>query len=476
MLPEKFHHLIPSYLVLGKDSPINVLESSFIDVKSRNKRFRTAPPAVQVKDMSINMNSLFQQVIDVNATGIVINVVTEKDSIRINSSIEVPLTTIRIGDWLLHEIFDFIPPPPEQEGLYPRMGTINLTGVKIVSTTVDDKSTTMNEIMIPDEFFYPLYHITNLAGSTDQTLIATVLRKSLIMVLRKHLINDEGFISKSMETFLTNVERSSELVQEATDFIYDKINEWTGMIDNRMNRASDILRRFIAKVEQDWYEAMKGKDGYFTKLHQEATSFWEGIDENLFRARQKVVDALENMEHELNSITINGKDVLPQLSQEVKETWNTIKKDWNQAMKEKDIYFHNLSKEKYSYITKLSQDAVHFWEKNIDETLSRAGRQMYDTFDKMEQEWNLISSKGKDVIPQISKEVKETWEVVLQSLHDAEEDLNVRAKKVEKELEDALGEVTKDAKDSIKKLQDNFSSFLHEWKRINVGNTKKDEL
>ena len=109
VLPEKFHHLIPSYLLIRKDWTMNALESSFIDTKSANQKVRTAPPAVKVKDMSININSLFQQIVDVNATGVEINVVTEQDSIRINSSIEVPLTTIRIGDWLLHEIFDFIP-------------------------------------------------------------------------------------------------------------------------------------------------------------------------------------------------------------------------------------------------------------------------------------------------------------------------------------------------------------------------------
>ncbi len=361
----------------NKGNSINVLETPFIEIasksssKTRTETSPPPPPALQIQDLSItntHNNNVFEPVIAINASNVTINVVIEKDVIEINSAIEVPITVIRVGGWTLDELFAMIPPPPVDEG-YPKLGTVNITNVKIRVIEGDDDGigvTVNNEIVFPDEFFYPLFYLTSLAGvnGTDQTIISTLIKKSIVMVLRKHAMNEEGFISKTMEGFLLNLQKSSELVNVASEFMFDKVQEWSEIIDDGVGRVSRALNKFISKVELDLYNAMKDENNPLSRLSKEAKFAWEGFDNNLSKAGQTVASVLEKIENEFSTLAQNTKkDFVPhidelkksfqevedslhvrarQVEENVEQVISEVTKDTLDGMKKAKKYFNSL--------------------------------------------------------------------------------------------------------------------------------------
>jgi len=362
---QNFEYLSPRYIFLDKDERINVLESLSTEIVSKIEK----KPALQIGDLSINLHSIFEPVIDINASSVTINVVTENDVIQIGPSIEIPLTVVRVGDWTLDELFAMIPSPPKEES-FPKLGIVNITNAKILSHTIQDGVTTVSEIKFPDEFFYPLFQLTSLAGvnGTDRTIISTVVKKSIIMVLRKHVANDQGFISKTMESFLLNLQKSSEFMSEATDFLYDKVQEWTGIIDGGVGKASRAVNKFITKVEMDFQNAIQDENNPLSRLSKEAKFAWEGIDENLTKAGYTVASVLGKIENDLDALAQSRK---------LKDGWDTIKKSFREV--EDDLHLH-----------------VQQVEENIGEVINAVTKDIFDGMDKAKQQFYSLFDGLKD--------------------------------------------------------------------------------
>ena len=402
-------YLSPHHIFYGYGTQVNVLESSSTEIipNYSKKLKRIPPPAIQIQDISINIHSIFEPVIDINASGIIINVVTEKDKISITPMIEVPVTIVKVGHWTLDELVNMLPPPPKEAGLYPRLGTVNLTNVKILSHSIEGNVTSLNEIDFPDEFFYPLYQLTNLAGvnGTDQTFIPTVIKKSIIMVLRKHTINEDGFISKTvsktMESFLLNMQKSSEFMQEVTDLMQLKIHEWTGIIDDGIEKVSKTLHQFIVKVEADWNEAMKAENNPFSKFSKDAKNVWEGIDDFLSKAGQTVQFTLDKVEKEINKVTMNGiEEVLPQISKNVKNGWNSVKTSLKEVEDGLNDHVRNIEKG----FEDISRVVIKDIPKGLDDSLSKVGHSIKASLKEAEDEVNARAKKIDEMLEEVSKD------------------------------------------------------------------------
>lgn len=152
-----------------KDEPMNVLQTVVMDVENdyHKNYFSTMldpQPAVEVKDLNLNWHSMFRPVVDVNASGVVAHFVVGYSSAKFYN-----MPFVWLGNSTLEEVINLVPSPPTQEGLYPRMGIVNITHVTIMihdlinnsgKDAEDDKLSPTSVILIPDELFLPLLQVT----------------------------------------------------------------------------------------------------------------------------------------------------------------------------------------------------------------------------------------------------------------------------------------------------------------------------
>ena len=135
------------------------------------------PPSMEIETIDIDIQSAWiYPVISAEVHGIIINVVIQSgESVhplhRSNNHDHGKLpnnrTAFLIGDMNLKEALGILPKPPEMEGLYPRIGLVNITNVTLC--VYDNKeynsagSPSLKEIMkirVPDKFFLPITTIT----------------------------------------------------------------------------------------------------------------------------------------------------------------------------------------------------------------------------------------------------------------------------------------------------------------------------
>ena len=158
------------------------------------------PPTLQIETIEFSFRSWSRPVVSVQMRGATVNVVIQKGAIPIqlplsvlghgkqgdadlacqvdNSVEESADAAISIGDMTIHEVLKLLPKPPEEEGLYPRIGVVNITNVTLAiyskpasafskSVTSDDdigdsrsSSKLLTKVNIPDELFFPVANLT----------------------------------------------------------------------------------------------------------------------------------------------------------------------------------------------------------------------------------------------------------------------------------------------------------------------------
>lgn len=375
---DTYEHFNPFLWFRGYKNKVEVLHSSSPKIIPKYQCGEIKPPpAVRIKDLSVDIHSIFEPVIDVNASGIVINIVSDKDVIPITPKITVPFTVIKVGDWTLNEIFDLIPPPPEKEGLYPRLGIVNITDVRILSGSTKDGFTALNETTVPDEFFFPLYELTKLAGKngTDRMFISNIITKSVGMVLHQNVFGEQGFGSKAMEQFLSNLQRSTEFMQEMMDVIHLRLHELTRIIDDGKDKAGKALEDFIQKIEHDW-QALHNDEGPIYKISNEANNVWNGVGQNISKAGNSVLIAVEAIERKLKNSKGNG--ILPHVNKEMQDKWNKIKT----TVKTTEDYLHIQAR--------IVEDA-------LEQTLNEAAKDVHGGVIKAKEFFKIVlQSKSKE--------------------------------------------------------------------------------
>jgi hypothetical protein len=355
------HH----YLFHTIDTKVNTLSPLSTKITPKNKSSRRVfLPALQIKDLSIDVNSVFLPVVDINASNVVINLFADKEVIPITPKVHVPLTIVRIGGWTLDEFFSMIPPPPAEEGLYPRLGILNLTDVRILSHTVQDGALSVDEIIVPDAFFYPLFQLTSLAGKngTDQMFISSVILKSIIMVLRNHTIKDDGIVSKSIQTFLVNIQKSSEVMEQISSSMHAKMNEWVDLIDDELEKAGEAFHHFMITIEKNWNEAVSNESSPLYNLSKEAKYILEGIDHNLSKVGHTISHTMERVESDLNIMTEKGNELKKEIQDgfyliktSLKDTEDYLNTKTTKIISELEVSINEASKELEGNIKKANR-------------------------------------------------------------------------------------------------------------------------
>ena len=131
------------------------------------------PPAVYIESMAIHFQSWMKPIVSVDAKGIEVNVVVQKGGLTIPKPIqnvnrdddEHPGLSLQIGDMAIQEAMRYMPKPPEEEGIFPMIGLINITNLSLNAIEFKGKRAqntlhTLANLYIPDEIFQPLANLT----------------------------------------------------------------------------------------------------------------------------------------------------------------------------------------------------------------------------------------------------------------------------------------------------------------------------
>ena len=162
-----------------RDSPLTSVRSSFL-----------LPPSIYVEYTHLTITSAWSRpIVSVRMSGIALSVIVRGTGTGGGSGLFPPLiidpngivdgTTLLFGDMTLREFVAVLPKPPDVEGTYPRIGTVNVVNVTLFvyeydgigggggdDDVVDDGSTSRPSLRllfhfrVPDEFFVPITELT----------------------------------------------------------------------------------------------------------------------------------------------------------------------------------------------------------------------------------------------------------------------------------------------------------------------------
>ena len=219
-------NLLPFYIF--QQGPIKIQLDYIQDVNQSGKQTQiVSTTALEATDVSLNWHDLSRPVVDINAYNISVNLIVGKTGLPLGSLVEVPVPSMTVGDWTVNEVIEMLPTPPEKEGLYPRLGVVNITNVTIHIVSCeggvqDTKPRLQNvcvedEHAIPNELFSPLNLLTKEAGpgGVDQTQIENVMKEATITAIRKYVLREEAI----MET----VHKSTIFIETIRHFWKDSL-------------------------------------------------------------------------------------------------------------------------------------------------------------------------------------------------------------------------------------------------------------
>ena len=118
-------------------------------------------PALYMNTLSLNWHSLLRPKIDLTVSKIQIFASIGTDHVQISHHFQIPSPILRIGNWTIQEILEFLPPPPQERGLFPRLGVVNITDMTIILQDMLSEHCHNCEgksfrYELPNDFFHPL--------------------------------------------------------------------------------------------------------------------------------------------------------------------------------------------------------------------------------------------------------------------------------------------------------------------------------
>lgn len=166
--------ILPTREVVTPDTIKNYMETPDPSLYSQSN----LPPAMEIETMDISLQSTWvHPVISAQVHGIVINFVIQSGEFLLplhrshhhhhHHGKSFNHTAFLIGDMTLQEVVQVLPKPPEVEGLFPRIGLVNITNVtlcvyenKDVANDGPSSLKVLMKIRVPDKFFFPITTMT----------------------------------------------------------------------------------------------------------------------------------------------------------------------------------------------------------------------------------------------------------------------------------------------------------------------------
>ena len=362
------------------------------------------PPAVQVQSTSLRWDSPSQPIIHANLSGIIFNIRIGSALTPIDfkgmpfwedldlTTLEVPMPMIWVGNWTLDDIGMMIPDPPEEEGLYPRIGIVNITNVTISvhhqpnadKDSVNMDSLSLAEIPIPDQVFLPLLQLTigkifyvNMGSSciieylahlvpfnfpcdidagkdgTDQVLISSIIRESILMILRKQILKEDAI--------RVSFDKTTELVEGFQQILSEMMSRADEVFESHASKTSDKVNDILSKMEEAWKVALEDDSNPMVRITKDVTTAWD--------------DLIKKMLREVGSAD-EFKLVFKDLEEEMSSAWEDMKKEvseeWKMAKEEMSSEMDNLvleAKQNWNILRSRAYDMVHPFTSGIVDLL-----------------------------------------------------------------------------------------------------------
>ncbi|KAL7542270.1 hypothetical protein ACHAXR_011925 [Thalassiosira sp. AJA248-18] len=333
------------------------------------------PPSLAIETVDISFQSWIRPVVSAHMQGITINVVLQKGGLHL-PSLQMTASdlgkvanssALLIGAMPIQEVLFLLPKPPEIEGLYPRIGFVNISNVMInvYENKAEKKAGSvpslnlMLKLRIPDKFFLP---ITNLTLAHKQAGID-----------RKHF-------QPMMESSISNALRR-HLLREATSALH---TSWA-----HAHKAQEQLQHFVLRTQEVYLDRWIGTG--VQAWHQTQENVWKGV----VNGTAPLVRAMEDWVSDLKEIV---SEPVPPLAVVVSHHWNRtldgIKK-YGVTSIDKQIW--------RSHLHELVAKSNHFKrEKKISKHLG----ELKDAFD------GFIAKSGQDMellIKSCELEAKDIW-------------------------------------------------------------------
>lgn len=213
--------------------------------------------SLHIESADFSFQSWRYPVVSAHLNQISINIIIQKDESRFDDK-------LLVGDMRIPELLKILPKPPELEGLFPRIGVVNITNVtlNVYEGRGGSDSSFLNLLMkvtLPDQLFAPVTNLTlaNSPSGIDRKYFQPLLEAAVSHSIKQHLLREA---EKAFHNSLTTT----------TDF--------TKQLKDRANRAQEQIQQLHQYLlqRQDmhfdfWWEIIA--QGW----HHSQESLWHGV-------------------------------------------------------------------------------------------------------------------------------------------------------------------------------------------------------
>lgn len=326
-------------------------------MKSRSKEDIEDLPIMELKNLTFRWNSWYHPVMDVEVQNMTVHMVYNTNNNKItfgtNSDSFIP-----------EEILKFMPPPPTEEGIYPKIGTINIRDIQIqfhfLTVYNDDKDT--NQEPNTEELQTTVYTVSN----SERNRISYVLNTEEIdgqdicysLKSCKALFSTE-YPENEVEEYHDNDEGCISLNQ-CFDLLAKRSPFYKASKDSVIDSSSLVCENNDKKVVITPVRTIHIPNSIFKPLldiTQENKMNQGGTDQVHFEAivRQSAVFGMWNLFPSLDSNTshntrssLGHHEILNHFDNMMKSTsaWiqqqkDTLSKEWNSFLQSNIIDIHN---------------------------------------------------------------------------------------------------------------------------------------
>ena len=247
----------------------------------------TLPPAINVGTLRLSWSSWEFPVVSAHLHGVSASVVLQ-DGFSFNKKQRVDEIAL-VGDMPVWDFIRLLPRPPDREGLYPRIGTINITNASLAvyqrKTQANQSLDLLVEINVPDKIFSPVLNLTE--------------------THRNHGIDRMHFQAMLEDAFGDSFKR--HIVRETASAFRN--------LENQAQRVQEQLQQFVIQTQEafvdNWIETV------LVAWHDTQANVWNGI----LNASTPIVKSFEDFADDVRTII---SEPLPPLTIVVAHHWSRM--------------------------------------------------------------------------------------------------------------------------------------------------------
>ena len=332
--------------------------------------------ALKATNVSLNWHNMLYPVVDIAADDVDVHVFFKTTGLSLWTSVEVPVPSVTLGDWTVNELIKMIPEPPEEEGLYPRLGVIDIRNVTIHTFSCEGEVKVPrpryyceeDKFAIPNEFFSPLNHLTRKAGpeGVDQMHIENILKEATMTVFRKNILKEEAIMK--------SVSRSTTFIETIRQFLEEFLKESGKVLKHHLSLILDAIEDMLEKWEGEWLEVLTRHEKKASIFKNEWKEGWDALKKSALHFEAGLEDILKGFEEHAwkdvkrdvdkgwkiakkhaKNIESNMGGMMDQFERSVESKWQQVKEGieqdfggWNNFveyhLKTMDAKFQNLEK------------------------------------------------------------------------------------------------------------------------------------